>query len=95
MSVIAWAECKNGHALTDPANVYITRQGHRRCRTCKRESDRRTRPERTPLRYPNQKGIRPGKYRKWAETIWTEMSEHDRQLVGYALGYLTLEQAVS
>lgn len=96
MTMIAWKECKNQHDLTDPANVYVTPQGHRRCRTCKRESDRRTRPERTPKRsFPNAVPVRAHKYRDWAMTTWQEMTPQDRWLVGMALGYMTLEQAVA
>lgn len=95
MTMIAWAECKNGHSMTDPANVYVTPNGWRRCRTCRRESDRRCRPERTPLRsYPNATPVRPHKFRGWAQETWEQMSEFDRFLVGHALGYLSLEQAV-
>lgn len=90
MTIIAWAECKNGHALTDPANVYINPQGHRRCRTCKRESDRRNRPERSPLITPS---VKPDKHRTWAVEAWELMDDYERWLVKNALGYLTLEQA--
>jgi hypothetical protein len=92
-----WAECRNGHALTDQANVYITPDGHRRCRTCKRESDRRTRALRTqrPARYPNKVPLKVDLYRNWARETWAMMSERDRTVVGYALGYMTLEAAVA
>lgn len=94
---IAWAECRNGHALTDPANVYVTPDGHRRCRHCKRESDKRTRALRSQRhrRYPNPPSVRPAKFRNWAEDVWAGMSERERFVVGHALGYMTLEQAVA
>jgi hypothetical protein len=97
VTVIAWSECRNGHALTDPANVYITPNGFRRCRTCKRESDRRTRALRCQRhrRYPNAAPIKPHKFRAWADQTWAQMSERDRFVVGHALGYMTLEQAVA
>lgn len=99
MTVIAWPECKHGHSLRDPANVYVTQQGHRRCRACKRESDLRCRAERTPLiaaeRYPNRKPVSARKYRNWARTVWEEMSEDDRMIVRFALGYGSLQEVVS
>jgi hypothetical protein len=97
VTTIAWSECRNGHALTDPANVYITPSGHRRCRHCKRQSDRRTRALRSQrrARYPNPPAVRPHKFRNWAEQTWAQMSERDRTVVGYALGYMTLEAAVA
>jgi transcriptional regulator with XRE-family HTH domain len=43
----AHAACKNGHDLTDPANVYVTPTGRRQCRPCNqraaRDYQRRTR----------------------------------------------------
>jgi len=87
MTTVMWTECRNGHALTNPDNVYITPDGHRRCRTCKRASDRRTRAERNPAtRVPNRKPVSPRKYRQWAMTTWTEMNEWDRMLLRFGLG---------
>src|SRR5678816_885741 len=31
-------ECKNGHSLTDPANVYIDVRGYPVCRACRAEA---------------------------------------------------------
>jgi hypothetical protein len=97
MTTIAWAECRNGHALTERASYYITPDGFRRCRVCKRQSDRRTRLKRSQGRpnYPNKVPVRADKYRDWAMTAWQQMSDRDRRVVGFALGYLTLEQAVA
>lgn len=91
-STFPWPYCKHGHPMNG-GNLYVTKQGHRRCRTCKRLSDERRRPERMPRKYPNATGVRATKYRDWAMTTWQEMSPQDRWLVGMALGYMTLEQA--
>ena len=94
--MIRWAECRNGHQMVDDSNVYVTPDGHRRCRTCKRESDLRTRAKRTANRYyPPPVRVRPNKYRAWAETVWDEMNERERQVVAYALGYMSIEEAVT
>jgi len=37
--------CKHGHEYT-PENTHITPRGHKRCRTCARESDKRRQPRR-------------------------------------------------
>ncbi len=98
MTTIAWAECRNGHALTDPANVYVIKStGWRRCRICKRESDKRTRVLRSQRhrRLPNPPPVYAHRYRDWAQQTWAQMSERDRFVVGHALGYMTLEAAVS
>ena len=94
MTTIMWAECSNGHALTD---VYVTPDGHRRCRICKRESLQRSREHRTERakRYPNPPAVKPHKFRNWAHTVWAEMTEEDRFVVGHALGYMTLEEATA
>ena len=84
-TMVMWKECRNGHALTDPANVYVTPDGHRRCRACKRESDRRCRPERTPNHPPRPPYVSKRKYRGWAMTVWAEMNEWDRTLLRIGL----------
>ena len=75
--------------------MYVTPAGHRRCRTCKRISDDRRRPERTPRKYPNAAPVRASNYATWAEQTWAMMTERDRVIVGMALGYMTLEQAIA
>lgn len=87
MTTVMGAECRNGHALTDPTNVYITPDGYRRCRTCRRISEARTRKPRTAAtRVPNRKPVSPRKYRGWAMTVWAEMNEWDRMLLRFGLG---------
>lgn len=35
--------CHNGHDVTDPANVYVTKKGYRQCRPCRRDRQRKGR----------------------------------------------------
>lgn len=86
MTTAMLEECRNGHIL-DRSNIYIDPDGYRRCRTCRRNSEARTRKPRTPeTRVPNKKPVSARKYRQWAMTIWAEMSEKDRTLLRFGLG---------
>src|SRR3990167_1572712 len=42
------SECIHGHAFS-PSNTYISKDGKRSCRTCRRHSTRRIRAQRRPL----------------------------------------------
>lgn len=87
VTMVMMRECRNGHALTSSADVYVTPDGHRRCRTCKRQSDRRTRAIRNPAaRTPNPPRVSKRKYRGWAMTVWNEMTEWDRTLLRLGIG---------
>jgi hypothetical protein len=93
----SFVECRNGHTLTDPDSVLVLANGWRRCRECKRDSDRRNRATRKERNNPtpNPVPMRPHAYRDWAVATWQTMTDRERYVVAHALGYMTLEQAVS